>query len=123
MYPLAPILLFTVPSMLAGTRSHRQLQDFIRAHLERLNATFGVSLRRAPAYSSARSTPCAAKKTFEAAHGTGNHPRARLKANQATLFNAVRGLAAHNTPADAAFSRAIGRCRQEDCTADVFPAG
>ena len=54
MYPLAPILLFTVLSMLAGARSYRQVQAFIRTHLERLNATFGVSLRRAPAYSSVR---------------------------------------------------------------------
>ena len=54
MYPLAPILLFAVLSMLAGTRSYRQVQAFIQAHLQRLNATFGVSLRRAPAYSSVR---------------------------------------------------------------------
>jgi len=54
MYPLAPILLFTVLSMLAGARSYRQVHAFIQAHLERLNATFGVSLRRAPAYSSVR---------------------------------------------------------------------
>ncbi len=54
MYPLAPVLLFTVLSMLAGARSYRQVHAFIQAHLERLNATFGVSLRRAPAYSSVR---------------------------------------------------------------------
>ena len=47
----------------------------------------------------------------------------QLKANQATLFDAVYSLTAHNTPADAAFSRTIGRCRQEDRTVDVFPAG
>jgi hypothetical protein len=54
MYPLAPILLFTVLAMLAGARSYRQVHGFIRTHLNRLNGGFGVSLRRAPAYSSVR---------------------------------------------------------------------
>ena len=54
MYPLAPILLFTVLAMLAGARSYRQVHGFIRTHLDRLNNGFGVSLRRAPAYSSVR---------------------------------------------------------------------
>ncbi len=54
MYPLAPILLFTVLAMLADARSYRQVHAFIEAHLERLNAAFGVSLPRAPAYSSVR---------------------------------------------------------------------
>lgn len=53
-YPLAPILLFTVLAMLAGARSYRQVHGFIRTHLNRLNDGFGVSLRRAPAYSSVR---------------------------------------------------------------------
>lgn len=53
-YPLAPMLLFTVLAMLAGARSYRQVHAFIKAHLERLNAAFGVSLPRAPAYSSVR---------------------------------------------------------------------
>ena len=54
MYPLAPILLFTVLGMLAGARSYRQVHAFIRTHLDRLNSGFGLSLRRAPAYSSVR---------------------------------------------------------------------
>ena len=54
MYPLAPILLFTVLAMLAGARSYRQVHAFIRTHLARLNGEFGLSLRRAPAYSSVR---------------------------------------------------------------------
>jgi hypothetical protein len=54
MYPLAPILLFTVLAMLAGARSYRQVHAFIQAHLGRLNDGFGLSLRRAPAYSSVR---------------------------------------------------------------------
>ncbi|WP_082700445.1 transposase family protein [Magnetospirillum sp. XM-1] len=32
-YPLAPILLFTVLAMLAGARSYRQVHSFIRPHL------------------------------------------------------------------------------------------
>jgi hypothetical protein len=54
MYPLAPILLSTVLAMLAGARSYRQVHGFIRTHLDRLNSAFGLSLRRAPAYSSVR---------------------------------------------------------------------
>lgn len=54
MYPLAPILLFTVLAMLAGARSYRQVHAFIQAHLPRLNAAFGQSLRRPPAYTSVR---------------------------------------------------------------------
>lgn len=54
MYPLAPILLFTVLAMLAGARSYRQVHVFIQTHLDRLNGGFGLSLRRAPAYSSVR---------------------------------------------------------------------
>jgi hypothetical protein len=54
MYPLAPILLFTVLAMLAGARSYRQVHAFIQAHLDRLNSAFGLSLRRAPAYTSVR---------------------------------------------------------------------
>ena len=54
MYPLAPVLLFTVLAMLAGARSYRQVQAFIRAHLDRLNDEFDLSLRRAPTYSAVR---------------------------------------------------------------------
>ncbi len=54
MYPLAPVLLFTVLAMLAGARSYRQVHAFIETHLDRLNAEFGTKLPRAPAYSSVR---------------------------------------------------------------------
>jgi hypothetical protein len=54
MYPLAPILLFTVLAMLSGAVSYRQVHAFINTHLDRLNAAFDLSLRRAPAYSSVR---------------------------------------------------------------------
>ena len=54
MYPLAPILLFTVLAMLSGAVSYRQVHAFIKTHLALLNVAFGLSLRRAPAYSSVR---------------------------------------------------------------------
>jgi hypothetical protein len=54
MYPLAPILLYTVLAMLAGAVSYRQVHSFIRIHLDRLNATLGTPLRKAPAYSTVR---------------------------------------------------------------------
>ncbi len=53
-HPLVPILLLTVLAMLAGARSYRQVCAFIRGYLPRLNESFGLSLRRAPAYSSVR---------------------------------------------------------------------
>ena len=54
MYPLPTILLYTVLSMLAGAKSYRQVHGFINAHLDRLNAGFGLFLRRAPAYTTVR---------------------------------------------------------------------
>jgi len=54
MYSLAPVLLFTVLAMLAGAASYRQVHSFIQVHLVRLNAAFGVSLRKAPAYTTLR---------------------------------------------------------------------
>jgi DDE_Tnp_1-associated len=54
MYPLGPILLYTVLAMLAGAVSYRQAHAFIEIHLARLNAAFGFSLRKAPAYTTLR---------------------------------------------------------------------
>jgi DDE_Tnp_1-associated len=54
MYPQAPILLFTVLAMLAGAASYRQVHAFIAVHLDRLNAAFGVSVRKPPAYTTVR---------------------------------------------------------------------
>jgi len=34
--------------------SYRPVQDFIHSHLDRLNAVFGVSVRKAPAYTTLR---------------------------------------------------------------------
>lgn len=53
-YPLEYILLFSVLAMLCGATSYRQIQRFIKAHLERLNAWFGLTWKRAPAHTSIR---------------------------------------------------------------------
>src|ERR1035437_7585540 len=48
-YPLAPILLFTVLGMLAGARSYRQVHAFIQTHLDRLKSGVWAVVSRAPA--------------------------------------------------------------------------
>ena len=53
-YPLAPLLLFSVLAVLAGAASYRGILTFIGVHRERLNATFGTGLRRAPAVNTLR---------------------------------------------------------------------
>lgn len=53
-YQLEYILLFSVLAMLCGATSYRQIQRFIKAHLERLNAWFGLAWKRAPAHTSIR---------------------------------------------------------------------
>src|SRR4051794_34501251 len=53
-YPLAHLLLFSVPAVLAGATSYRRIRLFIGAHRERLNATFGACFRRAPAVNTLR---------------------------------------------------------------------
>jgi hypothetical protein len=53
-YPLAHLLLFSVLAVLAGATSYRGLRVFIMVHRERLNATFGTALRRAPAVNTMR---------------------------------------------------------------------
>lgn len=53
-YRLEYILLFSVLAMLCGATSYRQIQRFIKAHRERLNAWFGLGWKRAPAHTSIR---------------------------------------------------------------------
>ena len=53
-YPLAHLLLFSVLAVLAGATSYRGIRVFIGVHRERLNATFGSRLRRAPAVNTLR---------------------------------------------------------------------
>src|SRR4051794_17126152 len=52
--PLAHLLLFSVLAVLAGAPSYRGILSFIGVHRERLNATFGTRLRRAPALDTLR---------------------------------------------------------------------
>ena len=54
-YPLAHLLLFSVLAVLAGATSYRGILTFISVHRERLNATFGSRLPRAPAVNTVRS--------------------------------------------------------------------
>jgi hypothetical protein len=53
-YPLAHLLLYSVLAVLAGATSYRGILTFIGVHRERLNATFGSHLRRAPAVNTLR---------------------------------------------------------------------
>lgn len=53
-YRLEYILLFSVLAMLCGATSYRQIQRFMKAHRERLNAWFGLQWKRAPAHTSIR---------------------------------------------------------------------
>src|SRR4051794_29714411 len=53
-HPLAHLLLFSVPAVLAGATSYRGILVFIAVHRERLNAVFGAALRRAPAVNTLR---------------------------------------------------------------------
>ena len=53
-YPLAHLLLFSVLAVLAGATSYRGILTFVGVHRERLNATFGTRLPRAPAVNTLR---------------------------------------------------------------------
>src|SRR3954452_25381107 len=53
-HPLAHLLLFSVLAVLAGATSYRGILSFIGVHPERLHATLGPRLRRAPAVNTLR---------------------------------------------------------------------
>src|SRR3954469_3016380 len=53
-YLLAHLLLFSVLAVLAGATSYRGIRTFVGVHRERLDATFGSRLRRAPAVNTLR---------------------------------------------------------------------
>ncbi len=53
-YRLEYILMFSVLAMLCGATSYRKIQQFMKAHRERLNAWFGLEWKRAPARTSIR---------------------------------------------------------------------
>ncbi len=54
LYTLAYVLLFSILAIVTGANSYRGIHTFIEAHLNRLNAVFGLSWKRAPAYSAIR---------------------------------------------------------------------
>ena len=79
-YPLAPLLLFSVLAVLAGATSYRGILTFVGVHRERLNATFGTRLRRAPAVNTLRTLflaldPAELEAAFRE-HARGLHERA-----------------------------------------------
>ena len=53
-FDLATVLLYAILSMVAGANSYRQIHDFIRIHLQRLNEAFGLRLRYSPSYTGLR---------------------------------------------------------------------
>ncbi|MBS0330495.1 MAG: ISAs1 family transposase [Proteobacteria bacterium] len=54
MYDLPHLLLFCILGLTAGAKSYRQLHQYIRAHLPRLQTEFGCRWRRVPAYTAIR---------------------------------------------------------------------
>jgi len=53
-YRLPHVLLFSILAMVSGGNSYRSVATFIAVHRRRLNRTFGLKWRRAPAHTSIR---------------------------------------------------------------------
>jgi hypothetical protein len=53
-FDLATVLLYTILGMVAGANSYRQMHEFIRIHLQRLNQAFGLRLTCSPSYTGLR---------------------------------------------------------------------
>jgi len=53
-FDLATVLLYSILAMVAGANSYRQMHEFIRAHLQRLNEAFGLELPYSPSYTGLR---------------------------------------------------------------------
>jgi hypothetical protein len=54
LYQLPHVLLFSILAVVTGCNSYRGIVTFIDVHRHRLNATFGLKWRRAPAYTAVR---------------------------------------------------------------------
>lgn len=54
LYKLQHVLLFSILAVVTGGNSYRSVVTFIEVHRRRLNATFGLHWRRAPAHTSIR---------------------------------------------------------------------
>ena len=53
-YSLPHVLLFEILAVLCGATSYRKMQRFMHAHRERLNESFGLTWKRAPAHTTIR---------------------------------------------------------------------
>jgi hypothetical protein len=53
-FDLATLLLYSILATVAGANSYRQMHEFIRAHLQRLNEAFGLELPYSPSYTGLR---------------------------------------------------------------------
>ena len=54
LYKLPHVLLFAILAIVTGCNSYRGIVTFIAVHRHRLNATFGLNWRRAPAHTAIR---------------------------------------------------------------------
>lgn len=54
LYKLPHVLLFAILAIVTGSNSYRGIHTFIEVHRMRLNAAFGLSWKRAPAYTAIR---------------------------------------------------------------------
>lgn len=54
LYKLPHVLLFSILAVMAGANSYRGIHSFVEVHLARLKESFGLSWRRAPAYTTIR---------------------------------------------------------------------
>ena len=51
---LATVVLYSILGMVAVANSYRQMHEFIRVHLQRLNGAFGLRLPYSPSYTGLR---------------------------------------------------------------------
>ena len=54
LYKLPHVLLFAVLAVVTGGNSFRSIETFIKVHRRRLNASFGLHWKRAPAHTAIR---------------------------------------------------------------------
>jgi len=77
-FDLATVLLYAILGMVSGADSYRQMHEFIRIHLQRLNEAFALQLPYSPSYTGLRSIiqgvdPTALEAAFR------QHPHFRAK--------------------------------------------
>ncbi len=82
LYRLPHVLLYSILAIVAGCNSYRGIVTFIAVHRHRLNATFGLNWRRAPAHTAIRYILQGLDPT--AVEGAFRHHAALLQAARAT---------------------------------------